>query len=378
MTTPVERPAGRLQRTTTAETVVTGRVFLLNSAKYGDPPPAFLSATRSGLVVCGPGAQNRIAEIGGASIPLMADPGAYTREPLATADVPLALPDSYGSLFGDALDTVLQEQRDRGATAAIVPARYVPAGDSAALKALVARAQSIERDDVIVAVPVAIAWLKDRQFLSQLIALLKRIPHPKAIMFGQQHNPFDTAKATINFRRLVGETPSVGLWRADFLAAFDCLAYGGAFAAIGAGGSLRHLVPADEPGQGRSGTPSVLLPEQLVYTTGKVLADRYANAPAPRCSCQVCDGASLDRFNTKAPEARIEAFAHNAAIWTERLAELFDHETAADRQRWWRGVCQTALDAQALENARLGQANAYKASPHLKALASLSLPGEPQ
>lgn len=113
---------------------------------------------------------------------------------------------------------------------------------------------------------------------------------------------------------------------------------GGAFAAMGAGGSLRHLVPADEPGEGRSGTPSVLLPELLVYTTGKVIADRYANAPAPRCSCQVCDGASLDRFNSKAAEVRIEALAHNAAVWTERLAELLDHGTAADRQRWWRAV----------------------------------------
>jgi hypothetical protein len=377
MTTPAERPDGPKRSTTTAATMVADRVFLLNSAKYSDAPPTFLSTTRSGLVVCGANAHTKIAAmVRHTLVPLIADPGAYTSPPLATTDSLVALPDSDGTLFGADLDMVLQAQRDRGAAVAIVPSRYVQAGDSRALKALVAQAQSVERDDVIVAVPVAIAWLKDKQFLPQLIALLKRIPHPKAVMFGKQMNPFDTVTAIANFRHLLAEVPSVGLWRADVLAAFDCLAHGGAFAAIGAGGSLRHLVPADEPAQGRSGTPSVLLPELLVYTTGKTIADLYANTPSPRCGCPVCDGAALDRFNNKADEVRVEAHAHNAAVWTEWLGDLLDHATAGERQRWWRAFCQAALDAQDLENNRLGRAGAFKASKHLKALATLPLPDE--
>jgi hypothetical protein len=377
MTTPAERAAARPQSTTTAATLVADRVFLLNSAQYTDGPPGFLSVTRSGLVVCGGNANARMAQIGrDAPVLLMADPGAYTRQ-LATADAPFALPDSDGTLFGADVDMVLQGQRDCGAAVAIVPARYVQAGDSGALKALVAQANAIERDDVIVAVPVAIAWLKDKQYLRQLIALLNRIPHPKAVMFGKQLNPFDTVSAIVHFRQLLSETSEVGLWRADVLAAFDCLAHGGAFAAIGAGGSLRHLVPADEGATGGSqGTPSVLLPGLLVYTTGEAIADRYANTPAPRCTCPVCDGAALDRFNSKAVEIRVEAHAHNAAVWTERLADLFDHATVAERQRWWRAVCQAALDAQELENSRLRQANAFKPTKHLKTLATLPLPGE--
>jgi hypothetical protein len=358
--------------------MVADRVFLLNSAKYNDPPPPFLSATRSGLVVCGGNAHVRIAQMArNAAVPLIADPGAYVRPPLATIDAPVALPDCDGTLFGADLDMVLQRQRDGGATLAILPARYVQAGDSKALKALVAQARTIERDDVIVAVPVAIAWLKDKQYLPQLIALLNRVPHPKAVMFGQQMNPFDTVTAVKNFRQLLDETPSVGLWRADVLAAFDCLAHGGAFAAIGAGGSLRHLVPADEPAEGRSGTPSVLLPELLVYTTGKAIADRYANTSAPRCGCAVCDGATLDRFNSKDDGVRIEAHAHNAAAWTGWLGDLLDHATTGERQRWWRAFCRAALDAQDLENNRLGRAGAFQASKHLKALANLPCRMEP-
>jgi hypothetical protein len=53
--------------------MVAGRMFLRNSAKYGDGPPAFLSVTRHGLVVCGGNANARIAKIGrSAPIPLMA------------------------------------------------------------------------------------------------------------------------------------------------------------------------------------------------------------------------------------------------------------------------------------------------------------------
>jgi len=379
MTAPAELPPPGRQSTTIAAQVVTGRIFLLNSSQYADGVPSFVSVGRSGVVACGRDANAKISKIGRqALVPLLADPGAYTRQ-VATPDEPFALPDSDGTLFGSDVDTVLKGQRDCGAAVAIIPARYVQAGDSPAFKALVRQAQAIERDDVIAAVPVAIAWLREQQYLTQFIAGLNRIPHPKALMFGDQKNPFDTVSAIVNFRRLLAETTDVGLWRADVLAAFDCLAHGGTFAAIGAGGSLRHLVPADETARSEQAavhTPSVLLPHMLRYSTGKVIADRYANTPAPRCTCSVCNGVSLDRFNSLAGEVRTIAHAHNAAVWTQWLADLFDHATAAGRQRWWRGFCQAALDAHEQENTRLRQKHAFKPSLHLTKLATLLLPDE--
>jgi len=158
------------------------------------------------------------------------------------------------------------------------------------------------------------------------------------------------------------------------LAAFDCLAHGGAFAAIGAGGSLRHLVPADETARSEDPavhTPSVLLPTMLRYSTGKSIADRYANLPAPSCGCQVCGGASLDRFNSLLGEVRVVAHAHNAAVWTGWLSSLFNHATVTGRQQWWRDFCQAAVDAQDQESTRLRQKGAFKPSLHLKKLAEL-------
>jgi hypothetical protein len=166
---------------------VTGRVFLLNSAQYTIDAPAFLDVDRSGLAVYGVSGHAKISRISPrASTPLLVDPGAYT-DHLATADEPFDLPAADGALFPVDLDSVLQGQRECHAAAAITPSRYVQAGDSAAFKGLVRHAQAIERDDVIVAVPVAISWLKEEQYLPQLIAGLNRIPQPKALMFGEQN-----------------------------------------------------------------------------------------------------------------------------------------------------------------------------------------------
>lgn len=379
MTEPLRLPAPSEQPTTFAATTVTGRIFLLDNPKYTQQVPPFLAADRSGLVLSGKGGNAKADAIWRhSSSPLLIDPAAYLDQ-VAMADEPFALPESDGALFGSDLDSLLRGQRQCHAAAAITPSRYVQAGDSAAFKALVRQAQAIERDDVIVAVPVALPWLTKQQYLPQLIAGLQRIPHPKAIMFGAQKNPFNVAGAIPNFRRLLAETTNVGLWRSDVPAAFDCLAYGGTFAAIGAGGSLRHLVPADEKPDANNPvahTPAVLLPSMLRYSEGRFIADKYADIPAPRCGCVVCDGGSLDRFDSLTGEVRAIAHAHNAAVWTSWLSNLFDHATDANRQLWWRGFCKAAVDAHEQENTRLRQKGAFKPSPALKRLASLPLSGE--
>jgi hypothetical protein len=114
----------------------------------------------------------------------------------------------------------------------------------------------------------------------------------------------------------------------------------------------------------------------LRYSEGRFIATKYANAPAPCCGCVVCQGASLDRFDSLSGEVRTIAHNHNAAIWTGWLSDLFDHATSTERQRWWRGFCQAAVDAHEQENTRLRQKGAFKPSPALKRLATLPLAGE--
>jgi hypothetical protein len=379
MTEPRGLPVMGEQLTKSATATATGRIFLLDSPKHTKQVLPFLAANRSGLVLSGRGGNAKAEALSRQSAGLLfADPAVYLDQ-VATANEPFALPSGDGALFGSDLDSLLNGQRHYQAAAAITLSRYVQAGDSPAFKALVRGAQAIERDDVIVAVPVALPWLTKEQYLTQLIAGLQRIRHPKAVMFGAQKNPFDVPAAIPNFRRLLAETTNVGLWRCDLPAAFDCMAYGGAFAAIGAGGSLRHLVPADEKPKAENPfahTPAVLLPSMLRYSEGRFIANKYANTSAPRCGCVVCGGDSLDRFDSLSGEVRAVAHAHNTAVWTSWLTDLFDHVTNADRQLWWRGFCKAALDAHEQENARLRQKGAFKPSAALKKLATLPLPGE--
>ena len=379
MTEPRSLPAPSEQPAASAAAIVAGRIFLLDNPRYADHVPPFLAASRSGLALSGKGSNARACALWGRSGGvLLADPGAYL-DRVATEDAPFALPDSDGALFGGDLDTVLEGQRNSHAAVAMTPSLYIQAGDSPAFKALVRHAQAIERDDVIVVIAVALPWLTQTQYLGQLIAGLQRIRHPKAIMFGAQKNPFDAAGAIENFRQLLAETTGVGLWRADVPAAFDCLAYGGAFAAIGAGGSLRHLVPADEKPDANhpaAHTPSVLLPSMLRYSVGRFIADKYANTAAPRCQCVVCRGASLDRFDSLNGDVRSLAHAHNAAVWTSWLPDLFGHAAATDGQIRWRNRCRAAVDEQENENIRLRQKGAFKPSPALKKLATLPVTGE--
>ena len=199
-------------------------------------------------------------------------------------------------------------------------------------------------------------------------------------MFGAQKNPFDVAGAIPNFRQPAGRDDNVGLWRADVLAAFDCLAYGGAFAAIGAGGSLRHLVPADE----------------------KPEADNPVSAHACCACCRRCCGTAWDgssRTSTRTPRllaaAASSAAGHRWIASTASTATCVPSPTPTTPRYGPAGcpacsatllpqmgryggviVCRAAVDEQENENIRLRQKGAFKPSPALKKLATLPVTGE--
>jgi hypothetical protein len=363
----------------TAAQKVAERVLLLDRPRYVDSAPAHLDPDHGGLVLCGQHAGGRARELrrAGYESILVIDQAAYETE-AASADEPFALPE--GRLFGEDLDDVLQGQLGCGADVAVTPTRYIRPGDADALKAVMRAARAIERSDVMVIVPVAITWLRD-EYLRQLMAVLKRIPHPKALILGGQYNPLDAfANAPRNLRQVAQEVADLGLWRTD-LAAFDCIAYGGLFAAIGAGGSVRHLIPEDEEPQSSSFPgaylPSVLVPDLLRYSRADWLATKYANTLPPRCPCAVCDGSLLDRFNRGDGETRAAAHAHNAATWSSWLPDLFDHQSPGDRQLWWRNRCKGAVEAHEAENARIQQPGAFKPPRALRAWATLPVSQPP-
>lgn len=366
-------------RTGRAATAVAERILLLDRPRFIPKAPGYLDPDHGGLVLCGDDAPSRTIELRREHYTgvLLEDVAAYEKE-IATPQAPFSLPED-DMLFGADLDSVLQAQLDRGATWAVTPTRYVPAGASEVLKAIMSTVAGLDRDDVIVVVPVSIGWLR-RESKDQLIAILKRIRHPVALALGGQYDPLkDFAAAPEHLRDLLREIPGVGLWRTD-LAGFDALAYGGSFAAIGAGGSMRHLVPAGERPQSSSPFPhypTVLVPEMLRFSSADFLANAYANATPPRCHCQLCGGRFLESFYGLNDHVRAAAHAHNAATWNDWLPQLFAHARLGDRQLWWRNRCRAALDTHVAENTRIGQPNRFKPPKALKKWAELPIRDQP-
>ncbi|GAA4242448.1 hypothetical protein GCM10022254_75480 [Actinomadura meridiana] len=347
------------------------RILILERPRFVTAMPALVNTAHSGLVLCDAKAARHTAALRPACSGLLLEDQSPYEKQIATADAPFDLPADV--LFGGELGDVLDEQRRRGADLAIAPTRYVQAGDSDALKAIMRTAAELERDDVLIPLPVAVTWLMNDQ-RRQLAAVIRRIPHPVALILGGQRDPLrHFTDAPQNLRAVLAdlhEVGPVGLWRTD-LAGFDALAHGAAFAGIGAGGSVRHLVPAGERAEsaeraGGPNWPSVLVPDLMIYKRADTLERIYANDTAPPCTCRRCGNSPLPSFHGATDAIKADAHAHNTATWTAWLPNFLGNTGLSARQAWWRTRCRRAVDAHELENTRLRQPKAFKPTPVLK------------
>ncbi|MET9225683.1 hypothetical protein [Lentzea sp. NPDC003310] len=305
---------------------------------------------------------------------LVADPEGY-REANATEDDPFVL--ANDGLFSLSLNDVLQAQLDVGATVAMTPTGYIPAGEAGPLKAAADIVNGLDRDDFLFSVPIGVAWLTNENY-PQLRAILSHVKAPKVIMVGGQFDPYERNKdAVANLRRLIAEAGPIAVFRTD-LVAFDVMCHGGFAASIGTGGSLRHVVPygqirrakprkEDEP---PDTSPSVLFPELMSFHKGSLLQHRFSNVPRPpKCKCDSCRGRSLDTFLDKADA--MDAHAHGVHIWSRWSDEMRHHRTLGERAQWWKERCRNAVDHCATVNAEIKQKDAFDAPSTLKVWANL-------
>lgn len=332
-----------------------------------------LDPARSGLILCGKGALRSAARLRreeAYSGALLVDPAAYEVS-AATEDSPFphAAPDALP--FDDPLALSVAEQRAAGVTAPITPTGYIHAEDSDTLKAAVSRIVGLDDPSVIFAIPIDVAWLRDEEPVRQLIACLRLVKGPKAIMLGGQMDPLARyAKAVGHLRRVIEHVPDTALLRTD-LAAFGTLAAGAAFTAFGTSSKLRHIVaPGEKAKTGNGGfptSPHVLYPELMSFFLGATLAKRFAASPAPVCSCAACRGTrALDTFTSLHSPLPAAAAAHNVSVLMDWLRALHALPKGSAREHWWHERCKAAADRHPLVNAAIAQPNAFKVSEQLK------------
>ncbi|MFJ2893083.1 hypothetical protein ACIO53_44360 [Streptomyces sp. NPDC087305] len=334
---------------------------------------AQLDEERSGLVLCGDDAVQKASALRfkeGYIGALLIDPAVY-QVSAATEENPFPC-DVQPTLFlDDPLELSLAEQRDAGVTLPMTPTGYIRAEDSDALRAAVIRLLELDDPTVIFAAPIDVSWLRDEESTRQLIAYLRKIKGPKAIMLGGQMDPLSRyAKAVGHLKQLVEELPDAALLRTD-LAAFGALAAGAAFTAFGASSTYRHIIaPGEKPktsGGGFPTSPHVLFPELMAFFLGQKIAKRYGGADVPVCFCGSCKGdLALDVFTSNSGELQAAAAAHNIAVLMEWLRTLIAAEPGIARQQWWYDRCRTALDQYSLINASVRNPRAFEPPEQLK------------
>jgi hypothetical protein len=349
---------------------LTDRVLVHTSWDTGQRLLDALAPRADGLVLRGGKAGAGVRELrkGGFGGVLVIDSESYAVA-AATAEAPFVLPQD--GLFEVTLEQILKGQRDCGATVALTPTGYLRAGDGPALKAAADTVATLDRDDVLFCVPIDIAWLNEEN-IGQLIAVLARLDTPKAVFLGGQFDPLQRYKAAVsNLRRLVAEAGHIAVFRTD-LTGFDVLTHGAFATSIGTGGSLRHIIPFGQKprsGNNKDQSPSVLFPDLMAYVRGSKLAQRFADARPPGCSCSACGGRNLDTFLGRRDSAA--AHAHGVCIWSEWISDMLGQPTLADRATWWHNRCRSAVDFYDVVNTQLDQPGAFEAPTPLKAWAEL-------
>lgn len=319
----------------------------------------YLDSGRSGMIMAGanPAVGMEFLREAGAEFPRLIDPACYETY-TATAAAPFALPG--GELDQPTLAEALDRQLRAGATAALTPTGYVPAGATDVLRAAARQFAQLERDDAIFVAPLDVSLL-DGPYIARTTAILADLGRPVILVLGRQFDPISQSSKIIpNLRVLAAEVPLMPA-RTDFNA-LDLVAHGAFGAAIGTGGRLRHTVdPAERPmsyrpakGQPPDQSPSVLVPELACWLRGSKITDLFGARPslAPRCDCRRCGGRRLTGFLRR--EHQDHAIAHAVAVWSRWAADLLDQDTLRGRAEYWRNLCRDAVGAHAVISAQLG------------------------
>ncbi|GIT78496.1 hypothetical protein LLS1_01650 [Leifsonia sp. LS1] len=309
----------------------------------GEAP--LIQASAGGAFLVGEEASKYVLQIRRANpgLPLIVEPRALRRH-WASATEPFQGEGTEGAFQLD-LDAELDRQR-MSSDLAITPTGQIRKGDSAALKAALAGANALDREDVLFALPTSAGWLSDELLTRQLIAVINRSRHPVLLAFTDPTNPVGSMSRARAYRRIFMEaTVPVVAYRAD-LVGFDALAHGALASAIGSYPSLRRLTPVG--GRGSSIDPEDMSPHMLItdmlrfVRSTHMRREWFPNAASIKCFCVICRGDDLDRLHGSEEERRI-GHNHNV-VAVDNLFSGYLNLDGAGRRALWARQTAGALD----------------------------------
>jgi hypothetical protein len=342
-----------------ARNLITGRQWHVTGDNRADAA-ALVTPTHSGLFLTGERARLDAAGLRTrySDTPFIAEPQAL-RYHWADEDAPFAVPDGSGGFDTTMpLGAMLDRQRLGGNPLAMTPTGQIRVGDSEALKAVIEVANDLDREDVLVAVPLAANWLGKQPLTDQVIKVLNRSRHPIALTFTDGKGPLESMVRTRAHRRIIASTTAdILAYRID-LNGFDAIAQGALAAAIGAYPSKRRLDPVDAnvfgPKDREALSPQMLIPDMLrIVRSTEMRRKWFISAPPMDCSCMVCGGAPIDRLHESTAE-RAAGHRHNV-LGIERLASTLLGTAQSQRAIVWAALVDGAVDTYPQLESHLGR-----------------------
>jgi len=176
-------------------------------------------------------------------------------------------------------------------------------------------------------------WLTSAKPRSQLLAALQSVGGPIGLMLGKEQDPLDNTRAVEGLVEIVQSVGRVAVLRCDH-GALGAYAFGASGGSIGIGTSTRHFIPSDKASWAdlSDPTPRLFLPFLMAWWRGSRLPYYEGDPLFDSCTCTVCDGASLVRFQDE--RLKPEADAHSVACWSTIALQLANSEPARRPERW--------------------------------------------
>ena len=250
------------------------------------------------------------------------------------------------ALFGLTLPTLeerIEHQINSGASVAMTPTGYIRAGDQLALRAVITGAEMLNRDDVVVLLPLDYKWLVGPA-LKTIVGVIKRSKHPVAITLGDSSSDPMSHAGVLAGARTLAALPGPPIFHKTDLAGFDLMAHGALAASVGVIASKRRAQIPDEkiyaPRTKKGAT--VLLLDLLRFRRTLDMTNRwYASRKSPDCTCRVCNGQPIDRFTSEDYDCIVAAQHNGVGI----LSLTSQAAAAGGYQRFWPDAVRDAVAA---------------------------------
>lgn len=339
------------EATESARTRLLGRVLVAAGSQERQQYPGLIRAqatslATTGLVVGGSGWASALRSIraGDPDLFLLYDP-VESHEFFATAEAPFpqAAATQETLLPAATLEQRVQDQIDAGASVAMTPTGYIQAGDRPALRAVIEETNTLQRDDVLVLLPLDHKWLVGAT-LKAIVAAVNRSQHPIAITLGDSSSDPMSHPGVLDGVHELAAMDAPPMFHKTDLAGFDAMAHGALAASVGVIASKRRAtVPGQKPYAPRTNRGAVVLLDDLLrFRRSLDMQDQwYASRSAPGCDCRVCHGQPIDRF-TSAEYDCVAAAQHNAIGFIDCIN---DASARGGFAAWWPGKVQDAIVA---------------------------------